>query len=206
MMQSYECKWDIDLKDRVKNNFAFIINELGLPSRTVEVGSYYGITSMWLTETLGPLNPNLTHYCIDPYSTSLDVGENLTEVYEAFQRNIKRNPYGHLIKHLRMRSYDGLLKLRADNVRPQLIFIDGDHTAPTVLEDLVLSFEMLELGGVIICDDSVDWVYKQDTPVPAVQMSPRIAVDMFVACNWHRITPIVLPFGHQTAFMKRAEL
>lgn len=205
MMQPYECVWDIDPKNEIKNNIAFIVNSFGIPLRTLEIGSYYGLTTMWLVETLGPLCPDLAHYCIDPYTTSMDVGENLTDVYAAFQRNIKKNPYGHLINHLRMRSYDGLLKLRADNIRPQLIFIDGDHTAPVVLEDLVLSFELLETGGVIICDDSVDWVYQGDTPVPAAQMSPRMAVEMFVACNWHRLKPIVLPHGHQTAFVKRVE-
>jgi hypothetical protein len=36
-------------------------------------------------------------------------------------------------------------------------------------------------------------------------MSPRMAIEMFIACNWEKLEPIELPHSGQTAFMKIAE-
>ena len=86
------------------------------------------------------------------------------------------------------------------------IYIDGDHTAASVLEDLTLSFTVLNPGGVILCDDAVSWKYTHhstNTKSSDLSLSPRIAVDSFIHCNWSRIDIIDLPNANQVAFQKK---
>lgn len=195
---------DIDADNHIKKNITSIFQQFGVPNTTIEVGTYYGITSMWLAETISPLNPKYTHFCIDPFHTSVELTEDLEEVYEFFLYNKSVCPGGDRIKHLRIDSFNGLLELRKQKVVPEFIFIDGDHTAGTVLNDLVLSFDLLPPGGVILCDDTVDWVLteKNGKVNRDPQMYPRLAVENFLMCNWSKVKPLPLPCGVQTAFMK----
>lgn len=195
---------DIDADNHIKKNIMSILHKFGLPNTTVEVGTYNGITSLWLAETLAPLNPNYIHYCIDPYDFSVELLDDLEEVYQFFLYNKSVCPVGDCIHHLRMDSFNGLLELRKSQIVPEFIFIDGDHTASTVLNDLVLAFDLLPKGGVILCDDTVDWelTEKNGDKNRNPAMYPRLAVENFLMCNWHRVQPISLPCGVQTAFMK----
>ena len=190
--------------DGVKlKNFDYIINRFGYPDVIVEIGCYYGKTTSELVLAIAPRKPNLTYYAIDPFDTSIDVGEDLEMIHDMFIRNLEQFPYKNNIIFYREKSFDGLIKLRSNKVTPQLIYIDGDHTAGTVLNDLVLSFDILAPGGVIVCDDSVVWKYKDKNGTEDPQMSPRMAVETFLMCNWSKIELLHLPNGYQTAFIKK---
>lgn len=204
-LSRYKLRMDIDADNHIKNNIASIFQRFGIPNTTLEVGTYNGVTSLWLAETLAPLNPNYIHYCIDPYDHSVELTDDLEEVYEFFMYNKSVCPAGDRINHLRIDSYNGILELRKQNIKPEFIFIDGDHTASTVLNDLVLSFELLPSGGVILCDDTLDWklTEKNGNVNRDPQMYPRFAVESFLMINWSKVEPLVLPCGVQTAFMKK---
>ena len=194
---------DMDPDNHTIINFDYIFKTFGLPRVVAEIGCYYGKTTSTIVNRLAPYIPNLQYYAIDPFSTSVDVGEDLEEVYQIFIKNLNTFPYKDNIIFLRENSFDALVKLRNNKVSPQLIYIDGDHTAGTVLSDIVLSFDILAPGGVIICDDSVVWKYKDKNGIEDPQMSPRMAVESFIMCNWSKIKPISLPNGYQTAFIKK---
>jgi predicted O-methyltransferase YrrM len=194
---------DMDPDNYTINNFDYIFKSFGLPNVIVEIGCYYGKTTATIVKRLAPQIPNLQYYAIDPFSTSIDVGEDLEEVYQIFIKNLNSFPYKDNIIFLKEKSFDALIKLRSNKISPQLIYIDGDHTAGTVLSDLVLSFDILAPGGVIICDDSTTWKYKDKSGNEDPQMSPRMAVESFIMCNWSKIKPIGLPAGNQTAFIKK---
>lgn len=57
-----------------------------------------------------------------------------------------------------------------------IIYIDGDHSAPAVLTDAVLSWPLLKEGGILIFDD---YQYKLEERSP--EKSPRISIDAFAA-------------------------
>ena len=195
--------YDLDPGSEKLKNFDYIINRFGYPNVIVEIGCYYGKTTSELVQAIAPRNPNLTYYAIDPFDTSMDVGEDLEMIHDMFIRNLEQFPYKNNIIFYREKSFDGLIKLRSNKVTPQLIYIDGDHTASTVLNDLVLSFDILAPGGVIVCDDSVVWKYKDKNGTEDPQMSPRMAVETFLMCNWSKIELLHLPNGYQTAFIKK---
>jgi cephalosporin hydroxylase len=195
--------YDLDPDGLKIKNFEHIINTYGYPNIVVEIGCYYGKTTSELVQRIAPRNPNLTYYAIDPFDTSIDVGEDLEMIHDMFMKNLESFPFKNNIVFYREKSFDGLVKLRNDKVAPQLIYIDGDHTASTVLNDLVLSFDILATGGMIVCDDSVVWKYKDKNGTEDPQMSPRMAVETFLMCNWSKINLLHLPNGYQTAFIKK---
>jgi predicted O-methyltransferase YrrM len=200
----YKAKYDVDVQGLTKQNLAYIINKAGIPNTTIEIGSFYGLTSLYLADNLAPLNKDYQHICIDPYKNKGgEIQEDLEEVYTDFKSNVKLSKYGKHIRLIRDFSFNALIKLSKEECKPQLIYIDGDHVASTVLEDLVLSFNLLVPGGVILCDDSVDWMHKDKDGKADPQMSPRMAVDSFIMCNWNRLYPLKVPHGNQTAFVKR---
>ena len=198
-----EVYYDMDPDTYKINNFEYIFKEFGLPVIVVEIGCYYGKTTGALVQKIAPQVPNMQYHAIDPFDTSVDVGEDLEKVYQIFINNLNTFPFKKNIILHREKSFDALVKLRERKITPQLIYIDGDHTASTVLSDLVLSFDILAPGGMIVCDDSVLWKYKDKHGNEDPHMSPRMAVESFIMCNWSKIEPFKLPLGTQTAFIKK---
>ena len=58
-----------------------------------------------------------------------------------------------------------------------MIFIDGGHKSKEVLSDLVLSWDLLRDGGVLVIDDYI-WLGSPDI----VLDSPKMGVDSFLSC------------------------
>jgi len=94
-------------------------------------------------------------------------------------------------------SFEGLIELYNRGVKADLIYVDGSHFAKDVLTDAAISFEMLNVGGVMLFDDAVSWRYGQ-----VIQDSPKIAIDAFIMCNWNRLKVLEMPNGYQTAIQK----
>lgn len=189
--------------DAVRGNIAHIIGTFGIPNNIVEVGCYEGFTTFWLSDELSERNPNLNIYGIDPHNDSVDILESLEAAHDKFTHNLSVCAHKN-VHYIRKKSNEGLVDLINQGVKAEFIYIDGDHTAGAVLTDLVLAWELLVPGGVILCDDATEWQYKDHKNGEiSAQMSPRMAIEMFIQCNWHNIKPLWLPNGLQTAFIKR---
>ncbi len=72
------------------------------------------------------------------------------------------------------RSLDVLRTLSGDSF--DIVYIDGDHSAPMVLFDSILCWGLLRSGGFLIWDD-----YAQISQ-PGQPCNVRLAVDSFLAC------------------------
>jgi predicted O-methyltransferase YrrM len=58
-----------------------------------------------------------------------------------------------------------------------LIYVDGSHTAPDVLVDAILGFQLLRKDGVLIFDD---YLWSMETSPHADPLNtPKLAIDMF---------------------------
>lgn len=184
-----------------KQNLAYIINKFGIPNTIVEIGVFEGGTTFWMSNAIGDLNPNLKIYAIDPHVGSSDMSEDPNVTYANFVGNLDENKNKN-VQYIRKFSEDGLIDLINDGVHAQIVYVDGDHKAGEVLTDLVLAFKILVAGGVMLCDDAVDWQYTDKNGTTSAQMSPRMAIETFMMCNWHKIKPLALPNTGQTAFIK----
>jgi predicted O-methyltransferase YrrM len=182
-------------------NISHIINHFGVPNNFCEVGVYEGLTTFWLSDNYTPHNKKLQIYGIDYHTTSVEIKENLKDIQSRFLHNMEINSHKN-IHYINKKSEDGLIDLINQNKKFELIYIDGDHTASCVLTDLVLSWKLLIKGGVILCDDATTWKYTDKNNTSSNQMSPRLAIETFIQCNWHKLKVLWLPDSSQTAFEK----
>jgi predicted O-methyltransferase YrrM len=143
--------------------------------RVLEIGSFEGRSTVWLLENI------LTHEtaridCIDTFEGSVEhgrMGVDLNNLLGRFLGNVE--PYREKIEWFGGRSQE-ILRDGRWFVPEQydFIYIDGSHRAADVLEDAVLSFRLLKVGGLIIFDD-----YAWNGGGPAEFDNPRRGVDAF---------------------------
>lgn len=185
-------------------NITDFINKYGVPNTIIEVGVFEGSTTFWLSDQLTPYNSGLKIYAIDPHVGSNDMTEDFNVVQQNFVNNLNECQHKN-VTYIQKHSKDGLIDLINQKVQAELIYVDGDHKASEVLTDLVLSWQLLKVGGVILCDDTTTWRYTDKNGTQSAQMSVRMAVEMFIQCNWHKLNILSLVDGTQTAFIKIAE-
>lgn len=196
---TYKVTWD--MTPNAMLNINYIIQNNGIPNTIVEVGVYEGHTTFTMSDLYTKYNPNLTIYGIDPHVGSIEILEDPEMLHRNFMYNMNECKQKN-VKYIRKHSEDGLIDLITQGVKAEFIYIDGDHTSGTVLTDLALSWKLLVVGGIILCDDTGDWKYTDKNGTSAVQMSPRLAVESFIHCNWHKLEIIRVPNMGQTAFRK----
>lgn len=169
----------------------------GVPGTVIEIGVFEGHTTFGMTSTFAPLYKDYKHYAIDPHGESDDLPDDVVlKAGQTFKENLAEFEYKDNIEFINKTSWDGLMDLYNRGVRADLIYIDGDHRAFTVMEDLVLSFRLLNPGGVLLCDDCTMWIN------PKLQNTPKLAVDSFMHAYWDKMTPVRLPHGDQIAIRK----
>ena len=125
----------------------------------IEIGSLHGASAVWLLENFIK-RPTDTLHCIDINQT------------EYLKNNLA--PYKNVYVELGL-SGNVLCDLWSRYKRPvaDLIYIDGSHLAKHVLEDAVLSWKLLRVGGVMIFDD-YGWGTNGN-----VDERPRTGIDGF---------------------------
>lgn len=136
---------------------------LGTPGlRILEVGSFEGRSACWLLQNI----------LVDD-TDRLDCVDRFGDRYSAiFDHNVRTAGGAAKIRKLAGLSQEVLRTLTLYSF--DAAYIDGSHTAPDVLEDVVLVFRLLKPGGILILDD-YEWHDAGDT-----LLEPRIAVDAFL--------------------------
>lgn len=169
--------------------------------RALEIGSFEGRSTVWLLENI------LTHEtaridCIDTFEGSpehVEMGLDLTNLLNRFLSNTE--PYTKKIRCFRGRSQD---VLRGGDFGPyetesyDFIYIDGSHKAADVLEDAVLSFRFLKVGGLTIFDD-----YAWQGGGPTEFDNVRRGVDAFYHAYQDQLKPAHM--SYQAIFQRMAK-
>jgi predicted O-methyltransferase YrrM len=187
--------------ENVQANMMHIFKQFGVPNTVIEIGVYEGRTTCWMAEVLTPHNSDLQIHAIDPHDQSIDIHESMEAAHDTFLQNIQHSPCKN-INYIRKRSEDALVDLITQSVSAEFIYVDGDHFASTVLTDLVLGYKLLKAGGVMLCDDATEWRFTDKNKETNPQYAPRMAIENFIQCYWHKVKPIYLPCMTQTAFIK----
>lgn len=196
-------KFSVIFHDFTQSSVEMIFNTYGMPESSVEIGAFEGYTAFNLTSWCTRSNPNYKHYVIDPYGNSDDLQLSVvTDAHQQFVENLNEFEYRNNMEFINDTSWNGLMELHRRNIKVDFIYVDGDHREETVLEDLVLGFQLLKTNGVMLCDDCVAWKHQDDRGYPALQRSPKLAVDNFIQCNWSRLEMVQLSNGYQQAFRK----
>ena len=165
----------------------------GAESKILEIGSYEGFSACFLLWRL----PDAELTCIDTFAGSPeDRGDevDLSRLEETFDANIA------LVGSNRVRKLVGesrrmLLELLAEDVRFDLVYIDGSHLALDVLVDASLAWQLLGQNGTMIFDDYTWTVFGED-PL----LRPGVAIDAFLRVVHEERIPLF--HGKQIAVRK----
>lgn len=168
----------------------FLSRFANVPELSVlEIGSWEGRSTCWLLESI------LTHEsakitCIDTFEGSVEHAEMeenyLKSVGERFDFNIAKTGQPEKVTKIVGRSQEAMRSLPLNAY--DLIYIDGSHAAGDVLQDAVLAWGLLKVGGLIIFDD-YDW------PAPHDYNHPKMGVDAFLTVFGNKLK--LLHVGHQ---------
>jgi predicted O-methyltransferase YrrM len=161
----------------------------------LEIGSFEGKSSVWFIENLLN-NQNSSISCIDPWVTydqkndslnsyhkdiskkdlsDLSEGYIFSDEYETFVKNIAETDKSSQVNIMKGFSDVLLPNLISTKKQYDIIFIDGNHTAPYVLSDAIMSWKLLKVNGIMIFDDYLWELEKPET------LRPKMAVDNFIS-------------------------
>lgn len=173
------------------------------PLTVVEVGSFEGQSTVWMLQNmLG--HPESVIHCVDSFEGGIEHSATQTDgLMERFNANVAETGLADRVRVHRGLSRFGLLELLNQKVQADLIYVDASHQAPDVLEDLVLSFRLLKINGIMICDDYL-WFMEPNGRQDLIN-SPKLAIDSFVNVYLRKLQIIHNQPLYQLAFQKRSE-
>jgi predicted O-methyltransferase YrrM len=123
------------------------------PISYLEIGTFFGANLLSVAVSYGA-HPGSILHCIDPWEDYDEYPEykgQQSSTYESFLRNVKASGHGHrVVVH---RGFSNELIPSFDNSFFDIIYVDGNHQPEYALEDAVLSFRKLKVGGFMIFDD-----------------------------------------------------
>jgi predicted O-methyltransferase YrrM len=140
-------------KYRLANNWFRMIPAASKPIRYAEIGAFYGANLLSVASTYGA-HPESVLIAIDPWTDYSEYPEYKGQqetIYETFQSNIQSSGFADKIVVKRGFSYDVLQTLEDNSF--DMIYVDGNHESEFILEDGVLAFRKLKVGGYLIFDD-----------------------------------------------------
>jgi SAM-dependent methyltransferase len=176
-------------------------------SKILEIGPFEGRSTCTMIEAFGAKAPLFIHSVDDWAGRSGPQKLDMAAAEARFDRNVaiaaRQSPHPVECRKHKGRSFDMLVRILAEGHRDSfdLVFVDGSHQAPDVLEDLILCYELCKPGGIIICDDYL-WSTEPAGRQDPLNM-PKPAIDAFSTIFMRKIAQIGAPL-YQVYFRKLA--
>jgi SAM-dependent methyltransferase len=130
--------------------------------RILEIGSFRGVAARFLIDYFQ--DAQLT--CVDTWAGSPDLaGIDFNDIEEDFDRF--KQKYPSRVQKIKSTSNSFFSN---QDAKFDLIYVDASHFADDVVVDLINSWAVLEIGGIMICDDYIWQHYSRvrDNPCAAV--------------------------------------
>jgi Methyltransferase domain len=128
-------------------------------SAVLEIGSFEGASALFLAW----LFPNATIDCVDLFVAGSE---------QRFMANTA--PLGTRLSMYKGPSFDHLISFNAKGRRFDFIYIDGGHSYQDVMQDSLLSWPLLNDGGILLWDD---YFWKNRS---FGKLQPKPAIDKFL--------------------------
>jgi predicted O-methyltransferase YrrM len=175
-------------EDWFSHDGLWVLNDLDINKELhfLEIGTFEGKSTIWFLENILQ-NKKSTITCVDPW-LDYSLGEDSLNSYgletspwkleetktkERFLQNILESGDSDKVKIIQDLSNHAIPQLICQNKKYDLIFIDGNHVAPYVLMDAVMSWSLLNVGGYMMFDD---YVWGMDSKVT---LRPKNSIDAF---------------------------
>jgi predicted O-methyltransferase YrrM len=165
--KDYQFSKTLSLSDQRIRLWTDILSSLkGKPGiNYLEVGVYEGQSFFWMLDNIFTDESNKA-VAVDPFPSS---------IYNTFMHNLEKSGYSQRVTVIKGYSQDKLREMPANQF--DVIYVDGDHRAPAVLSDAVMSWYLLRNGGFLIFDDYLKF------PEMPPELNPEVAIDSFLTVN-----------------------
>lgn len=108
----------------------------------LEIGCFEGRSAAWFLENV-LIHQNSRLYCVDNF---------VVDAHDMFLSNMRDGGFLEKIELFAKDSKDALKEIKEEQFF-DFAYIDGDHTAFGALRDMVMVFDLLKDGGIMIVDD-----------------------------------------------------
>lgn len=159
----------------------------------VEIGSWYGESTIWMAEHLLAKNPSAKIFAIDLWDEIVILNDSMygTKVaemlkdhplYQTFLANLWK--YRDFVIPLKMNSVDGLQYLKRIGICPDVIYIDGNHHYECVKLDILTCLKLFP-SAVLVGDDYGNYEdVRRAVHESAVQYSKKVYVDSYLCWTY----------------------
>ena len=159
----------------------------------LEIGTYTGTSLIEIVKSI----PNSFGIGVDLWK-SYDENNLLSnvdslQVKNSFFHNVNASELQDRIKGIQSESKEALLQFIKDGTTFDFIYVDGSHLLLDAYLDIVLSWQILDKGGILVIDD---YLYKKDT----ILESPFEAVNHFL--NLYKEQYKLLDVGYRVFLQK----
>jgi hypothetical protein len=155
----------------------------GKKAAYLEIGVWEGRSFFWVLDNI-LTNPQSRAVAIDYFPG---------EAERRFQHNLKESGHAKKVTVLKGPSYLKLRELKPNTF--DLVYIDGDHIGAAVLKDIMLCWDLIKDGGLLILDD-YQWG-RGDLPADT---RPEFAIDAFITLFWNQLD--IVHSGYQMIVQK----
>lgn len=132
------------------------------PRTSLEIGLALGVSALYICEALTDVGAE-RHWVIDPHQYGVKADEMSGETEDQLaagwrgigMHNLKEAGYGGLVELRGRTSHQALPQMEAEGIRIDFAFIDGWHTFDYALLDFFYVDRMLNVGGVVVFDDTL---------------------------------------------------
>lgn len=157
----------------------------------LEIGTFKGESAEFMCENIFT-NKTSKYICVDTFQGNVEHGIGGIDCTQNEQIARDRLAPFKQVKIVKDYSQNYLRRFVGEL---DAIYVDGGHSAVDCLRDMVLAFECLKVGGVMIVDDVLWEVMPRETD------RPKIAVDSFLKC-YADYVEVLSPQGWQIAFKR----
>jgi glycosyltransferase involved in cell wall biosynthesis/predicted O-methyltransferase YrrM/Tfp pilus assembly protein PilF len=145
--------------------------------RILEIGSWEGRSTCWLLENIAT-DSAARITCIDTFEGSVEHSEMMDQtvlktIEQRFDWNLEKTGNSEKVRKVLGTSQTVLRSLIPNTY--DLAYIDGSHIASDVLEDALLTWRLVKIGGFIIFDD-YGFVFAPEIK----EDPPKAAIDVFI--------------------------
>ena len=162
----------------------------------LEIGSWFGASTLSFAQGLKDYNSSGTITCIDAWQPFFDEEKNKEQVhknmqamlnsdiaYNVFLHNINTIPQTILCQHLKGKSENIMPMLKENQF--DIIFIDADHTYHPVKKDILNAIPLIKDGGIICGDDLNLQMFECDQQLAKSSKEKDFIKDTKTGRNFH---------------------
>lgn len=140
----------------------------------LEIGSWEGRSARWFLERY----PEATVTCVDTFEGGAEHAgmPQLADVEARFAANTAE--FGDRVRVLKGNSRRVLFGLEPESF--DAAYVDGCHECRVALSDVVMAFNLLKPGGVLLMDDYLGGTGEYSSRADFLRQTPRAAIDAFL--------------------------